>query len=149
MNHEAQKPREELVIDILRRAGYKYTKPRRCVIQVLLESAKHLSTPEVVEKVDQIDPSVGRMTVYRTLDLFTRLGIVRPAFQGGSSARYVVMFGGHHHHIVCQGCGAVVHFDDCPLDDLQHLLETKYGYHMNGHLLEFFGYCAACFQSVN
>lgn len=140
---------ETVVIEMLRQAGYKYTKPRRCVIEVLLDSEhNHLSTPEIVEQVLENDSSIGRMTVYRTLDLFTRLGLIRPVFQGSINARYALMVDGHHHHIVCQNCGKVIHFDECQLDDLARQLEQKYNCLIRGHTLEFFGYCAACLPNI-
>jgi Fur family ferric uptake transcriptional regulator len=134
----------ERIIEILKNAGYKYTKPRRVVTEILVQSRGHLSAPEIVEAVAAVDDTIGRMSVYRTLDLFTRLGILRPAFQEGSIARYVVMVDGHHHHIICYGCGQVIHFDQCPLDELTDYLEKRFDCHIRGHLLEFFGECAEC-----
>ena len=135
---------EERLTEILYEAGYKYTKPRRKVVAVLLNNQRHLTAPEIVDAVADLDSSIGRMSVYRTLDLFTRLGLVRPAFQNGANARYVVIIGGHHHHLVCQDCGSVVHFDDCPLTELKTILEKRFGFEIEGHLLEFFGKCANC-----
>lgn len=131
---------------LLNRAGHKYTKPREAVAEVLLEAHRHLSAPEIIEAVADIDPAVGRMTVYRTLDLFTRLGLIRPVFQEGTTARYVVMADGHHHHVICQSCGRVIHFDQCPLDELTSYLEAKYNCTISGHLLEFFGRCDQCLK---
>jgi Fe2+ or Zn2+ uptake regulation protein len=133
---------------MLHTAGYKYTRPRRVVAEVLLASPTHLTAPDIVERVAAQDASVGRMSVYRTLDLFTRIGLIRPAFQGGASARYVMMVGGHHHHLVCQSCGAVLHFDDCPLAELTGYLERRFKFTVEGHLLEFFGLCERCAQAI-
>ncbi|GIK66532.1 MAG: transcriptional repressor [Chloroflexota bacterium] len=141
---EETDPQQNELAQILHQAGYKYTTPRRLVAEVLLESHTHLSAPEVVDRVAARDTSIGRMSVYRTLDLFTRLGLIHPAFQGGVNARYVVMVGGHHHHLICQNCGKVMHFDECPLRDLTRYLESQFGFSIEGHLLEFFGRCADC-----
>ena len=136
----------EKLANILNQAGYKYTRPRQMVAEVLLGAKRHLSAPEIVDTVSEMDTSIGRMSVYRTLDLFTRLGLVRPAFQDSSTARYVVMVDGHHHHIICQGCGRVIHFEQCPLEELTSFLQDKYNCEINGHLLEFFGRCNDCIQ---
>ncbi len=147
-NKKMTKLAEQQIIDRLRNAGYKLTKPRQSVAAVLLANPHHLSAPEIVELVIAEDASVGRMSVYRTLELFTSLGIVRPAFQEGPNARYVMILDGHHHHLVCQVCGKVIHFDDlpCPVTDLETKLSEDYGFHIAGHLLEFFGECQACRQ---
>ncbi len=137
---------EHLIINILHNAGYKFTRPRRLVAEILMSDQRHLTAPEVVEAVAQRDSSIGRMSVYRALELFTGLGMIRPVFQGGPNARYAVIIGGHHHHLVCQLCGRVIHFDDCPLDDLKQQLETRFGFVVEGHLLEFFGQCQDCHE---
>lgn len=144
MSDESILKNEEKLAALLNKAGYKYTRPRQAVASALLNAAGHLSAPEVVEAVAGYDASIGRMSVYRSLDLFTRLGLIRPAFQEGSVARYVVMVDGHHHHIICQNCGRVIHFDQCPLDELTNYLEKKFACEINGHLLEFFGRCEEC-----
>lgn len=142
------KSADQQIKDRLRSAGYKLTKPRQCVADVLLSSKHHLSAPEIVDLVAEQDDSVGRMSIYRTLELFTNLGLVRPAFQEGANAHYVLILDGHHHHLVCQNCGRVIHFDDlgCPLGDLETMLQERYGFNISGHLLEFFGECQACLQ---
>jgi Fur family transcriptional regulator, ferric uptake regulator len=142
----AELTNDEKLAQILNQAGYKYTRPRQVVAEVLLNVHRHLSAPEVVDAVAELDTSIGRMSVYRTLDLFTRLGLVRPAFQEGTTARYVVMVGGHHHHIICQSCGRIIHFDQCPLEELTSFLQEKYSCEINGHLLEFFGRCGQCLE---
>lgn len=133
---------------ILHQAGFKYTTPRQCVAEVLLSEKRHLTAPEIVDLVAARDASVGRMSVYRTLDLFTRLGLIRPVFQGGANARYAVMFSGHHHHLVCENCGTVIHFDECPLTALEEQLVNRFGFTIEGHLLEFFGQCQDCHALV-
>ena len=134
---------------LLREAGYKYTTPRRVVARVLeSHHAAHLSANEVWEAVKAVDQSIGRMSVYRTLDLFTRIGYIRPASQSAYDARngvvYVIMHDGHHHHIICQRCNRLIEFDDCGLDQLIAHLEATYNCVINGHLLEFFGLCSNC-----
>jgi Fur family ferric uptake transcriptional regulator len=129
-------------------AGYKFTIPRRVVAEVLESESDHLTANEIWERVQRHDDSIGRMTVYRTLELFTEIGYIRPAPQAANDARsglvYVVMRDGHHHHIICQRCGGVIEFEDCGLEDLIGRIEAKYGCRIEGHLLEFFGTCADC-----
>jgi Fur family transcriptional regulator, ferric uptake regulator len=136
-------------LELIRKAGYKYTTPRRIVAEVLeAHRHHHLSANEVWEAVKKVDNSIGRMSVYRALELFTEVGYIRPASQNASDARnglvYVVMQDGHHHHIICQQCRRVIEFEDCGLDQLVQTLEEKYGFVIDGHLLEFFGICADC-----
>lgn len=136
-------------VEQLRAAGYKSTKPRRVVAAVLQAHANnHLSANEIYEQVQAVDSSIGRMSVYRTLDLFMRLGYIHPAPQSAADTRsgvvYVIMRDGHHHHIVCKQCNRVIEFEECSLGHLIQRLEASYGCKIEGHLLEFFGVCAVC-----
>lgn len=138
---------------LLHHAGYKYTTPRRLVAEVLQSQKSHLTANEIWECVRDVDESIGRMSVYRTLELFTEVGYIRPAPQCATDARsglvYVVMRDGHHHHIICQQCNQVIEFEDCGLETLIQTVEQKYGCQIEGHLLEFFGICASCLSKMN
>jgi Fur family transcriptional regulator, ferric uptake regulator len=134
----------------LRDSGYKLTGARTTVLRVLEESGGHVTSAELLDKVNATDATIGRASVFRALDLFTRLAIVRPTFvEGSASPIYVLMPGGHHHHIICTGCSRVIEFEDCRLGELNRELESRYNVHLTGHLLEFYGVCANCSDQHN
>ena len=128
----------------LRDAGYKLTAPRLIVLEILECGGGHLTSSEVIELVERRDPSIGRATVFRTLDLLAQLGIVGKTTQAGTGTSYVLMIGGHHHHLICVRCQCVIEFPDCELSPLLAALESRYGFHPESHLLEIYGLCAAC-----
>lgn len=129
----------------LRDAGYKLTQARLTVIDVLEQQQGHMTSNDVLEAVAEVDPNIGRASVFRTLDLLTRLAIIRPTYIDSSiTPTYVLMPGGHHHHILCMNCHEVIEFEDCGLSDLAHNLEEQFGVQIYGHLLEFYGLCERC-----
>lgn len=129
----------------LRDAGYKLTNARLRVIDVLEEHHAHMTSTEIVDEVMALDSSIGRASVFRTLDLLTQLAIVRPTYIDTSmSPRYVLLPDGHHHHIVCTNCNKVIEFEDCGLGELTRRLENEFDVKLTGHLLEFYGLCSAC-----
>src|SRR5512137_2983323 len=91
-------------IQVLRDAGYKLTGPRLTILDILEDNDGHITSSELVSLVEQRDPSIGRASVFRTLDLLIKLGIVWTSVQGGSTVHYMLMPGGHHHHIICTNC---------------------------------------------
>lgn len=129
-------------------AGYKFTKPRQLVAEMLMQSRHHLTANQLWDRIREVDPSIGRMSVYRTLEVFTEIGLVRPIANPYGNIRdgamYVIMHEGHHHHIVCKACNKIIHFEDCGLDELISRLENKFGVTIQEHLLEFYGMCDAC-----
>ena len=128
----------------LQARGYRLTAARRAILAALAESGGHVTADELAALVRRDAPRVGRMTVYRTLDLLCDLGLLRPVFQGGGAARYILLHDGHHHHLVCSGCGRVVEFNECALGDLIEAVSRRFAFQVDGHLLEFYGRCAAC-----
>lgn len=141
MNDELISPRAQR----LRDAGYKLTNARLTVLAALEDSGGHLTSTEVLDRVNQIDSSIGRASVFRTLDLFTQLSLIRPTYIDSSvTPTYVFMPNGHHHHIICTNCNRVIEFEQCGLDKLRQELEQSLHVHLTGHLLEFYGLCDSC-----
>lgn len=128
----------------LKQKGYRLTQSRQKIVQALLRSGAHMTADGLLEVVHQIDPSVGRMTVYRTLELLSELGLIRPIYQGTGAAHYVLLDGGHHHHMICSSCDTVIEFDDCRLQTLSQQLAQRFDFVVEGHLLEFYGRCQNC-----
>jgi Fur family ferric uptake transcriptional regulator len=128
----------------LEEEGYRLTAARLAILAGLIDSEGHVSADELVDIVRQKHPGVGRMTVYRTLDLLTELGLIRPVFHGSAAAQYVLMDEGHHHHLVCSRCNQVIEFDQCVLREIEQTVSNHYGFEIHGHLLEIYGRCLAC-----
>jgi Fur family ferric uptake transcriptional regulator len=84
------------------------------------------------------------MTVYRTLELLCELGLMRPVYQGTGAAHFILLDRGHHHHLVCSRCQSVIEFDECFVGELTEVIGQRFGYEMQGHILEFFGVCPDC-----
>ncbi len=131
----------------LRASGYKLTTPRLTILNILEKSAGHLTAAELLMRVEEHDSSIGRASVFRTLDLMIKLGIIWTSVQGGSTVHYMLMPGGHHHHIICTHCATRIEFDNCHLAGLIERLEEKYGVRVEGHLLELYGVCKDCLSA--
>lgn len=130
--------------DALSAGGHRLTAARRAIIAALAASDGHITADALADLVAQTWPGVGRMTVYRTLDLLCELGQLRPVYQGGAAAHYVLLHDGHHHHLICSQCERVVEFDECVVGSLAELIGRRFDFEVQGHLLEFYGLCPKC-----
>lgn len=129
----------------LRQAGYKITQARQAVLEALVELGGHVTSSQVLQAVEERSASIGRASVFRTLDLLTRLHIIRPTYiETSATPSYVLLPHGHHHHIICTTCNKVIEFDDCGLASLARALEERLNVRLSGHLLEFYGQCEDC-----
>lgn len=139
-------PREQR----LRDAGYKLTNARLTVLHVIEAAGGHLTSAEILDRVNEANSSIGRASVFRTLDLLTQLAIIRPTYIDSSiTPTYVLLPGGHHHHIICTNCSRVIEFDDCGLESMTAELEARLNVHLTGHLLEFYGLCEDCSEGLD
>jgi Fur family ferric uptake transcriptional regulator len=130
--------------EALQAQGYRVTRARKTIFRALIDSGGHVSADDIVSAVRRQEPNVGRMTVYRTLELLRQLGLVQPVYQGTGAAHYVLMDQGHHHHLICATCDRVIEFDECMAQEMGKVLGERFGFEIQGHLLEFYGLCAEC-----
>ena len=135
---------ERNIIQKLSQAGYRITQPRRAVIRALLEDGNTSSPAEVRQRALRHCPTVGLVTVYRTLDLLSALGFARRIHTEDGCHGYAAANNGHRHHLICRRCGAAVEFEGCDLSPLLTRLSQKTGYSIEDHLLELVGVCREC-----
>ncbi len=129
----------------LRADGKRLTRSRRAILDILGKSKYPLSASDVHERLMRERQSADLVTVYRTLAVLKKLGLVAQVeFQEGQF-RYEVRHGReHHHHIRCRGCGRMADLMLCPLKKLTALVERETRFTVEGHALEFFGWCPQC-----
>ena len=135
---------ERKIAATLRQHGYKLTPQRRVVIQTIVSSQDHLTPSAMYKKVHQEHPNIGLVTIYRTLGILAKLGLICELHAGGSCRSYAISARGHHHHLICSNCGAVVDFTGYDLSRLEQRLFRETGFEVADHLLEFIGLCQAC-----
>jgi len=138
----------ETLANTMTGAGHRLTPARRVIIETLVRCGGHITADDLAAQVHKVAPHVGRMTIYRTLDLLTELGVARPIFQGTGAAHYILMAGGDHHHLICSRCHTVIDFDDCGSEGLMEILAAKFGFSVQSHLFEVHGLCKECRASV-
>lgn len=138
------RPSEETLAAALSRRGFKITPQRRAVLHAIASSNEHITPAAVHERARRTHPRIGLVTIYRTLEVLSELGLVCCIESSGKSRSYTLAPEGHHHHIVCLECGAVADFSDCNLKDLEQRLNRETGFAIEGHRLQFFGICRRC-----
>ncbi len=127
----------------LRQAGYRLTRPRLAILQVLAENEAGLSPEEVHQQGRELCASMGLVTVYRTLDLLAELGLVRRVHSEQGCHGYASA-GMDRHYLICQNCRRVIEFPCDGLDGLIESVRQQTGYAITEHLLELSGLCPDC-----
>lgn len=121
------------------------TAQRLAIAEVVLGSDRHLSAEEVEREVMNGGAAVGTATVYRTLELLVRSGLVVERDFGEGFKRFEPARGTpHHEHLLCTVCGRVTEFRDERLERMTTLIAEAHGYARQRHRLVIYGVCVRC-----
>lgn len=133
---------KNLLQKILKDNGYSLTKPRQVVCGLLVGEGPQSMRDLVSRAAGQID----RASLYRTIALFEKLGIVQRIYIGW---KYKIelsdIFTHHHHHISCLNCGKIVAItEEDKIEQLIDALAAKHNFTAQNHQLEIRGLCPDC-----
>jgi Fur family transcriptional regulator, ferric uptake regulator len=132
------------IIERLSQQGYRMTPQRLMILQAMENSHDHVSAEEIYAQVAARYPNVNISTVYRTLELLKKLGLVYEIDLGEGRIRYHAEGQGHHHHLVCQQCGKVIDIDEATLSSLREVLLRDYNFMAELKHVGIFGLCEQC-----
>jgi Fur family ferric uptake transcriptional regulator len=132
------------IVKKLTEQGYRLTPQRLMTIAAIERSDSHISAEEIYAQVVMKYPNVNISTVYRTLELLKKLGLVTDTDFGEGRVRYHPVGKGHHHHLVCQECGSITDLDEAVLAPLKAVLLREYGFSADLKHLAIFGRCGKC-----
>ena len=125
--------------------GFKLTRPRRRVVEKLLEVKGHVSADELFDLLRKDKEDVSRATVYRTLSIVSQSGLVDGHDFDGGRRVYEPMVGrAHHDHLFCISCGKVIEFEEDAIERLQEAVVARYRFTPVYHSHKIFGYCENC-----
>jgi len=131
-------------VSLLQSNGCRMTTPRRAVIEVLAASEHALEPLEVFRLSREICPSIGMVTVYRTIERLESFGLLQRLHQEDGCHTLMPAAVGHQHYLVCRSCGRSTLFQGDDLDELLSRVESNTGYRVSEHWLQLFGTCPEC-----
>jgi Fur family transcriptional regulator, ferric uptake regulator len=129
----------------LRAQARRITGPRQAILDLLRRQSHPLTNREIFAGLPRGDSDLA--TVYRSMHLLERMGIVKRYDFGDGAARFELIRAGddgHHHHLVCIHCETVVEVDECFPLGWEETLAARSGFKAISHKLEFFGLCPRC-----
>ncbi len=129
----------------LRQAGHRSGGARAAVLDVIARQDCCLTAQEIFDELRASGRDAGIASVYRALELLTRMGLVRRVDLGEAAAYEPELPGGeHHHHVVCDRCGKVSSFEDSALERAIDRLAARMDFDVGGHDVVLRGACEDC-----
>lgn len=121
------------------------TQQREAVAAVLFYAVEHLSVDDIERALRDEETHVGKATIYRTLDLMLRSGLIKEHDFGEGFKRYEpITARTQHGHMICLSCGKVEEFLHDRLDRMVALIAEERAFQHQSHRLEIHGYCRDC-----
>ncbi|MDX1979177.1 MAG: transcriptional repressor [Bryobacteraceae bacterium] len=133
--------------DSLRQRGVRLTRQRQILLELIDGSGKHLDAEQLYQMAKERDPKLNRVTVYRTLKMLKKGGLVDELdlmHYGGDQHYYETKLKQEHAHIICLRCGKVEEFFGEPLQKLRRQVEDHFGFQILIARTEIGGYCSHC-----
>ncbi len=126
--------------ETLKQAGSSATKSRVSVFLALQNGPIGIN-----DLIKEVRANTDRATVYRTIELFEKLGIVNRIWYGAEPlVERSEIFTPHHHHALCQNCGRAVDLSSSDLEAALSALSKQYKFLALSHSVELSGYCDRC-----
>lgn len=131
---------------MLHSRGYKLTFQRQAIFKIIQgEKERHLCSEEIFDKVKKEYPKIGLATVYRTLQLFEKLGLVHHILLDDGCMRFQLINSQEkHHHLICEICSEVIDVDKDLLQVFEQKLLSELGFTVTDQKVQFFGKCKKC-----
>ena len=138
-----------LLKNMLKEGGYKLTPQRQAVYDAIAcHSDKHMKCEEIYFLLSADFPRIGLATVYRTLSIFTEVGLLSKVNFDDGYLRYELNSSpadAHkHHHLICLRCGRIDEAIEDLMEELEKAVLDKFGFQVEDHSVKIYGYCSSC-----
>jgi len=127
--------------------GIRMTRQRRTILGIIENAQQHLAAGQILRKARRLDPQIDRVTVYRTLGLLKRHGLIDELdllHMRGDAHYYERRPQRDHLHMACLRCGKIMEFESQLFERLKGQIQRECRFHIAVTRVEIGGYCAHC-----
>ena len=132
--------------DYLASQGLKFTRPRRLIFKEIFSSKKvHPNAYEIHRRLKRKGQKVSLATIYRTLGLLVKCGLVSEIDFGENHSHYEPdVVKAAHGHLVCLSCGEVKEFSHERIQTILNKIGKESHFMTDKFSIQVFGYCVNC-----
>lgn len=135
----------DTAIKILKNNGYKHTKTRESVLEILDKSKESLSAYDISEKSNK---KLDVVTVYRILETLEETGLIHKVVSTGKYRKCHISEHEEnnqcHHNIICKKCGYIEEIHCEGMNIIEKVVASNTSFKIENHILEFYGLCDKC-----
>lgn len=128
--------------NFLKQKMYRNTQERFLVLEKLALLDRHFSADELYIDINSSGIKISRATIYSTLDLLTKCGILmKHRFQGESAHFELSSRKPNHDHLICVECGHIIEFNVDSIESIKNTVCSSFEFTPMKHSLQIFGVC--------
>jgi Fur family ferric uptake transcriptional regulator len=146
MGAEGRVSRRPLEQELISR-GVRMTHQRRLLVDIIQRADGHLDAVALWRRAKDRDPTINKVTVYRTLGMLKRYGLVDELdlmhLQGGKHY-YEAKTTRDHIHLACLACGRIQEFESSLFEKLKGQIERERQFRISTVRVEAGGVCDRC-----
>lgn len=129
---------------ILARTGQRLTNQRALLLDLIRQGHGHVDADELYRIARVKRPRLSLSTVYRSLQLFKKLGLVEERHFDETHHHYEVKGSREHTHLFCLNCGQVSEYFE-PIDEgIKEKISKEKDFEIAGIETRILGYCSKC-----
>jgi Fur family ferric uptake transcriptional regulator len=131
-------------LSALREQGLRVSISRRLVLQALFAADGPVSAERIAGGLEETESELDVTSVYRNLEAFERVGIVRHVHLGHGPGLYMLVGEGEREYLFCEGCGRAQAFEPRRLDAVRDAVRDGFGYEVRFTHFPLVGLCPEC-----
>lgn len=139
--------------DLLKESNLRITPQRKAILQILNNSTGHHLAAESIYDLLAVEGNkrIGLATVYRTMELFEKIGLVSRLSMEKSPAQYelIIYDTPRHHHLICLKCGQLQEIDDRITEEFKDRIMQEKEFEVTNKPMKIYGYCNRCRKELN
>lgn len=129
----------------LRQRGFRVTPQRGVILETIAHNQDHQSVQQVYAQAERSLPGLNIATVYRTLEMLHRAGLVDLLSTNADIVRFSLRDPQHpHYHLICRDCDQVLELTPDLIEELAGALERDHGFSLDSSHLTLTGICRDC-----
>ena len=135
---------DSTIKEMITSKNLKYSRYRGSILDYMLKEKNHPSADIIYTYLKKSYPNMSFASVYNTLNIFRRTGLVRELFIQDGKVNYDADTSDHH-HFICKECHSIYDYFDENLNQQIELKDT--GHQIDAYSLTYFGICSACLEN--
>ncbi len=136
------KETHEIFTKFLKSENHRITPERFEVLDFALEKEGHFAADELFVDMKSQNSNISRATVYNTLELLAKCGLlVKRNFGDGKTSYESNYEKKAHDHLICTNCGEIIEFSDPEIQKIVERVCREHGFIPAGYSFNIFGKC--------